>query len=154
MAEHILYHTVKFHTVKFEIPQGWETEYLDEMQGLLVLCPDFEGDWQANLFFELRKDEVFRDLPECVKELESNLKIQKTGFQLIAMDTHLHGTGFPYGMIEYNAASEGVRLHEQHLLVPLRVRDFLFVLFSSAESKWTQYRPVFEHVLGSLRITG
>lgn len=139
----------QFAGVAFVAPPGWSSERLEG--GLLLLAPEIEAGWQANLFLELREDEEARSLEEGMADLVPNLEARKQHFQEISRRIERQPGGLRFGRIKYTCANQGTALTEWEVIIPLEGRKRLFVLASSASARWSRYQPAFQQFIESLR---
>jgi hypothetical protein len=142
----------KLGAFEFVVPTGWTKE--NAGGGLLLMAPDIENNWQANLFLELREDADGRTLEQGLADLIPNLKNRNKQFHEVSRKVEKHSGGFQMGKIEYTCADQGTTLTEWEIIVEVDSRKRLFVLASSASGSWTKYQPVFQSFVGSLRESG
>jgi len=134
----------------FEYPSSWSAEAVPNMNGLLVMCPVVEADWQANVFFELRMDPDNRSVSKVLEDLIPNLAKQKTGFKLVTSSVTTHSSGLQSGRIEYTHNSNGTELNDCETIILLEKGNLLFVLTSTASSVKRKYQPTLQKIVDSV----
>lgn len=140
--------------VRFESPIGWSSERVAENNGLLLMAPVIEDQWQTNAFFEVRSDlnNQARNLTQVLDDLIPNLKTQKSKFALKEKEVLSHANNFQYGRIWYTAEKEETPLEEWEIVVPLGNGKYLFALMSAAQSEWPEYEAEFIKIIDSIRV--
>ena len=136
----------------FQAPAGWEV--INEAGGTLVVCPDVEMDWTANMHFEMRKDRGDRTLPQMIEDLAGNLPSHKSQFQLLASGVAELPDGGACGFVEYVHRDGALVLRDRETLIPLKPPAVLFVLSSTADALAAKYTPIFEAAINSLQLPG
>ena len=102
----------------YDIPDGWSSETLGDPEGELLLAPEEEAGWQANIFVEGREDPEGRDLESALDDLIPNLSACKEEFQLSAKNILRNGHGTRIGVIEFFHAASGIPIVEWELVIP------------------------------------
>lgn len=139
-----------FEGMDFVPPAGWSRELVDA--GLLFVAPEIEGNWQGNLFLEVREDSEGRSLEQSLADIVPNLRTAKQHFQEVSRQIESRPSGLRLGRIEYTCTYEGIGLTQWEVLVELDGKKRLFVLASSTTAHWDKYLPVFQSLIGSLRV--
>ena len=142
----------KFGAFEFELPDRWTKE--DAAGGLLLMAPEIENDWQANLFLEFRKDAGGRTLEQALADVVPNLKDRKKQFREVSRKVERHSGGFQVATLEYTCTDQGTALTEWEIVIEADGKRRLFVLASSASASWAKYQPVFQKFVGSLKKSG
>jgi hypothetical protein len=142
----------EFGAFEFVLPNGWTKE--NALGGLLLMAPDIENNWQANLFLEFRDDPDGRTVEQTLADVVPNLKDRKKLFREVSRKVEKHSGGFQIATLEFTCADEGAALTEWEIVIRADSKRQLFVLASSASASWARYRPVFQRFVGSLRKTG
>ena len=138
--------------IKAELPEGWTRQKMLEGTVLVLLAPREEAGWQANVFFELRRDQDGRSLEKMADDLLANLKKRKRGFELKTRQTITHRNGRSACVIEYAHNQQGLALREREMVMPLADGLVLFATASGAEAVWGKQEPVFERIFGSITV--
>ncbi|MCA9029946.1 MAG: hypothetical protein KDA69_21270 [Planctomycetaceae bacterium] len=134
-----------FSQLRYDVPYGWSGEVLDteDGAGILLLAPDIEANWQANIFVEVRVDLEHRKLADSLDDLVPNLRANKPDFRLISTDIFWNRNEVEIGRIEYSGDSEGTALTEWELVIPFDSEFKFFIMASAATECWPKYRHVF-----------
>ena len=135
----------------YERPPGWSEE--TAQGGTLLLAPDFEQDWQANIFIETRKDELSRDLQTAMRDHLASLRQQKKITKVLGTNVVTLSHGVTGAVIQYTHESDGMILREREVLVPLENGIVGFVLTSTVETLASKYDPIFDRFLATLRLS-
>jgi hypothetical protein len=135
----------------FQHPPTWLVEVIPDVNGILVMCPTIEADWQANAFFELRSDSGNRSVAKMLEDLVLNLKKEKSGFALLSSDVFTHPSGLQAGRIEYTHNSDGTKLYDCETVIVIEDNNILFVLTSTASSVKQKYDPIFLKMVDSIK---
>jgi hypothetical protein len=138
----------RFFGLEFAVPTGWTAEQASG--GLLLMAPQVEDGWQANVFLEKRVDQDKRSLEQALDELATNLKARKVGFVESNRKVDMLPSRLEYGLLEYSCTQQGTLLSEWEVIVILPSGERLFVLASSPSSRWNKYQPLFRSLLDSL----
>jgi len=144
-------YTVSQGGYSFEYPPTWSVEAIPDANGLLVMCPTVEADWQANVFFELRSDPGNRPVGKMLEDLIPNLKKEKTGFVLVSLTVMKHPSGLEAGRIDYTHSSDATGLNDSETVIVLEENKLLFVLTSTASSVKHKYAPTLLKIVDSIR---
>jgi hypothetical protein len=142
-------HISRFAGLEFAVPPGWSRN--EASGGLLLLAPQIEDNWQANIFLEARLDREMRSLEQAFIDLVPNLTARKTQFVELGRKTDRLPGGFECGILEYSCAQQGAALREWQVIVVLPGGKRLFILASSPASRWDKYRPLFKSMLDSFK---
>lgn len=134
--------------VGFSAPPGWSVEPIN--QGVLLMAPLPERNWQANIFVEPRIDHENRPLENALDDLVPNLKARKAGFKEIARTLKKTRSGLTYAVLEYSHHSQGANLREWEVVVGLPGTTRVFVMCSSEESLVGKYQSVFDGFLEAM----
>lgn len=134
--------------VAFSAPPGWSVEPINE--GVLLMAPLPEKNWQANIFVEPRTDNENRALDKALDDLVPNLKAQKAGFKELGRSLKKTRSGLSYSVLEYSHHSQGSQLREWEAVVGLRGTTRVFVMCSSEESLVGKYQPLFSAFLEAM----
>lgn len=143
-----------FAYLDYQVPPEWSGEILEEAPGILLLAPEPEADWQANIFVELRTDKEGRELSAALDDLNSNLQTHKPGFRLHDKQVLTNRAGVQMGRVEYSAESEGTPLTEWELAIPFYDDQWFFILASAASDCWPKYRALFSDFVDSIVVRG
>ncbi|ABW31005.1 hypothetical protein AM1_6073 [Acaryochloris marina MBIC11017] len=144
--------TVKYKDINFQIPSSWQSEALNDVDGLLVINSVSEEAWQANVFFEFRRDSENRSLKQSLSDLSRSLKEQKKNFQRILADEFELDNGINVGRLEYTHQIDHIQLHSWELIFRLNGRTRLFVAASAESSLWERDRQVFDKIIQSINV--
>lgn len=133
-----------------DIPQGWSADRAKG--GTLIVCPDIEGNWQANVFVEVRTDPEARPLEQAVDSLIENAPKRHQGFQLVDKVLFQNGN-HPYATVTYTKQEKatGLSLTNSEMVIKDAGNKYVFVLSSSASSVAKKYRPYFEVIQKSIQ---
>lgn len=142
----------KFGAFEFVLPDGWTKE--TAAGGVLLMAPDIENNWQANLFLEFRHDPEERTVEQMLTEVVPNLKDRKKQFREVSRKAEKHPEGFQMATLEYTCVDQGTQLTEWEIVIEVESKKRLFVLASSASASWAKYQPVFQRFVGSLKKSG
>lgn len=134
----------------FQYPSEWSVEYVPELNGILVMCPDIEVDWQANIFFEIRRDDENRSPNEALEDLLPNVKAHKRDFRLIGRGVARAPTGLEKAWLEYTHVFDGTVLSETETLVFLESDKVLFATRSTALQVDAKYQPTLKRIVDSI----
>ena len=137
--------------VTFSAPANWSKENL-EGGVLLLMAPNAEAGWQANVSFESRRDLDRRDLPQMLQALIPNIQRAKTNVEIVESGVRDHPAGFRYGFILYRHSNQGVALLDREIVIPLGRDGVLFVLTSTAQAVASKYEPIFASLVDSIRL--
>lgn len=136
----------------FRHPVGWSVEPLNN--GVLLMAPDQEADWQANLYFEPGSDPEARSMADALNDYSASLQTAKADFKLIRIDSLTTDT-LSAGRIVYRHTDSGTPLIGWELIVPPpNGNNRLFITAATAESLQDKYLPVFEAVVKSVNFNG
>ena len=141
----------KFSDFEFGVPDGWTRENVGG--GLLLMAPDIENNWQANLFLEIRDDPEGRTLELALADLATNLEARKEQFHEVSRKIVKHSGGFNMGILEYTWVEQGSALTELEIIIEAGSTKRFFVLASSASASWAKYQPMFQRFIESLKKT-
>jgi len=142
----------KFGAFEFVLPNGWTKE--NASGGLLLMAPEIENNWQANLFLECRDDPEGRPMEQALADVVPNLKDRKKQFREVSRKVEKHLGGFQTAILEYTCADQGTALTEWEIVIDAGDKKRLFVLASSATASWAKYQPVFQRFVESLKKSG
>ncbi len=140
--------TVSVAGIKFSVPQGWSKEEVSG--GVLLLAPDQENNWQANIFIELRVDREHRPLDKAISDLAPNIKSRKAKYAELNRGVRSLPNGISYGILEYSHDHQGTRLIDAEAIVENNGASRVMVLLSSEAGLIGKYKPVFLDFLGSM----
>lgn len=135
----------------YECPPGWSEEAVQG--GTLLLAPDPEQDWQANIFIETRKDELSRDLQTAMLDHLESLRQTKKITKVLGTNVATLSHGVTGAVIQYLHESDGMVLREREVMVPLDGGVVAFVLTSTIETLASKYDPIFDRFLSTLRLS-
>jgi hypothetical protein len=135
----------------YERPAGWSEESAGG--GTLLLAPDLEQDWQANIFIETRKDELSRDLQTAMRDHVASLRQTKKITKVLRTEVVALESGPMAAVIQYVHDSDGMALQEREVMVPMGDGAVVFVLTSTLEALASEYDRVFDRFLASLRFS-
>ncbi|MBN1674390.1 MAG: hypothetical protein JXR37_25305 [Kiritimatiellae bacterium] len=138
--------------IGFSYPDGWELDEFVSAHGILLLCPDFNSDWQANVFFNVQRDSSDTPLEERLDEHEARLRAARTGFTLHQKQVATHPNGFTLGSLQFTHAHDAIPLSETFVLLRLRGRRNLIVTACTTEAARPQHQPLFDQIIRSLEI--
>jgi len=142
-----------FNGLNIPYPRDWSARELSLLNGLLIVCPTTESDWQANVFVELRSEGRGKATSDLVDSRIKELKERKRNFKLVDQRVSQHPRGFECGVIDYTCDDVGgAHLTEHQVIVRLPDERRLYLLFSTADSNKQKYEPIFEQMLDALRI--
>ena len=144
--------TVRYQNISVQIPSSWQSEMLNDGEGLLVLNPIPEKDWQANVFFEFRTDSENRTLQQSLNDLSETFKEEKKNFRRIFADEFELDNGFNVGRLEYTHQIDQIQLHSWELIIRFSGETRLFVAASAESSLWERDRQVFERLIQSIEV--
>lgn len=136
--------------ISFTAPTGWSVEDLAQERGVLLMAPNEEAGWQANIFLELRDDAETRSLDRALADLSVSLEGRKTKYKELRRSTKHSAKGLEFGLLEYSHEESGATLVEREAIFPLRGKSRLFVLTSTAKSVEGKYTPIFDTFLNSV----
>jgi hypothetical protein len=139
----------RFAGVELVVPSGWTSEQVG--QGLLIMAPEIEAEWQANLLLEVRQDGEARSLEQALADLVPSLTARKQQFRESSRGVESSRSGLRYGRLQYTCAAQRTKLTEWEIVIELEENKRLFVLASSATAVWGKYKPVFHSFVESLR---
>jgi hypothetical protein len=142
----------KFGDFEYALPNGWTKE--NAGGGQLLMAPDIENHWQANLFLEYRDDPEGRPLKQTLADAVPNLKDRKKQFREVSRKVEERAGGFQIATLEYTCADQGTALTEWEIVIDAGNKKRLFVLASSATASWAKYQPVFQKFVESLNKSG
>jgi hypothetical protein len=142
----------KFGDFEYAIPNGWTREKVGD--GQLLMAPDIENNWQANLFLEYRDDPEGRSLEKALADVVPNLKDRKKQFREAGRKVEKHAGGFQVGTLEYTCVDQGTALTEWEIVIDAGNKKRFFVLASSATASWAKYQTVFQKFVESLKKSG
>ena len=126
-----------FGPFEFVLPKGWTKE--NAAGGLLLMAPEIENNWQANLFLEFRDDPEERTVEQALADVVPNLRDRKKRFREVSRKAEMHPGGFQIATSEYTCADEGAALTEWEIVIRADTKKRLFVLASSASASWAKY---------------
>jgi hypothetical protein len=135
----------------YERPAGWSEESAEG--GTLLLAPDLEQDWQANIFVETRKDELSRDLQTAMRDHLASLHQAKKITKVLRTEVVTLESGPMAAVIQYVHDSDGMALQEREVMVPMGDGAVAFVLTSTVDSLASKYDRLFDRFLASLRFS-
>ena len=141
----------RFGDLKLAYPAAWEVEILSDLNGLLLVDPQIENDWQASISLELRRDEQGRSLEVAMADLCKAQRKEQAGFHLRRKEVKEHAAGGPLGLIEFDSLVDGMPLTQLIAVLPTSDRVRLFVNATAEQSLWEKYEPVFDAVMSSIR---
>ena len=141
-----------FGRIHYDVPAQWSGEIIEDAPGILLLAPEVEANWQANIFVEVRKAAQHRDLADSIDDLIPKLRLEKTSFRLIQKDLTRNRNGAQIGRIEYAAESDGTALTEWELVIPFSKDQQFFILASAPTECWSKYENVFREFVESVVI--
>jgi hypothetical protein len=90
-----------FNGLNIPYPRDWSARELSLLNGLLIVCPTTESDWQANVFVELRSEGRGKATSDLVDSRIKELKERKRNFKLSDQRVSQHPRGFECGVIDY-----------------------------------------------------
>lgn len=134
--------------VSFSVPQGWSVEQISG--GVLLMAPDQENNWQANIFIESRADRERRPLKKALSDLAPNIKSRKSQYSELNREYQTLSNGISYGILEYSHEDHGTRLIDAEAIVENGGASRVMVLLSSEAGLISKYKPVFSAFLGSM----
>ncbi len=79
--------------VKAELPKSWTRHKVLDDTALLLLAPEEENGWQANVAIQLDRDKDRRTLEKMVNDLLLNMKKHTNRFELKSKQFVTHGSG-------------------------------------------------------------
>ena len=138
----------KFGAFEFMLPDSWMKE--NAGGGMLLMAPNIENNWQANLFLEFRDDTEGRTVDQALADVVANLKDRKKQFREVSRNVEKHSGGFQIGSLEYTCADQVTPLTEWEIVIEASKKKRLFILASSASASWAKYQPVFQRFIASL----
>jgi hypothetical protein len=141
----------RFGDLQLAHPATWEVEILNDTNGLLLMDPRVEMDWQASILLELRRDEQDRPLDVAMTDLCAAQQEEHVGFDLRRQELREHPTGQSYWLLEFDSLTDGMPLTQRLILLATSGRGRLFVTAASERSLWPKYEPVFDAVMNSIR---
>ncbi len=136
----------------FSYPQNWSVEHIAQMNGFLLMAPNQEENWQANMFFEIRVDRENRTIEKAVNDLIPNLRSRKSDFKLVRVSDITLQNGHIAKRIEYTHKKPGVALTEWEVLIPMSDNKLLFVIAATATQLKGRYQPSFMAVINSVEV--
>lgn len=140
--------------IHFSYPSGWVVEEVPDMNGVLVMNPAIEKNWQANVFFEVSEDLAGRELESALSDLVRGLTRTKTTFRMRNQEVLVHETGKRIGRLEYSNIQMNTPLVSWEVIVPMSGQKNLFITATSEASLWPKYQQTFSRILGSLELPG
>jgi hypothetical protein len=135
----------------YERPAGWSEETVQG--GTLLLAPELEQDWQANIFIETLKDELSRDLETAMQDHLASVKQAKKITKVLVTKVVTLSHGVTGAVIQYLHESDGMVLRDREVMVPLGGDAVGFVLTSTVETLAPKYDPIFDRFLSTLRLS-
>jgi hypothetical protein len=141
----------RFGDLQLAYPATWEAEHFSDMNRLLLVDPQIEMDWQANVLLELLRDDERRPLEVAMADLCEAQEEEHAGFHLRRQEIREHITGGPFGLIEFDSLTDGMALTQWLAILATSGSERLFVTATSERSLWTKYEPLFEAVVSSIR---
>ncbi len=141
----------RFGDLQLAYPATWEVEILSDTNGLLLVDPQIENDWQASVSLELRRDEEGRSLDVAMADLCAAQREEHAGFHLRRQELREHASGNPFGLIEFDSLTDGMPLTQWLIVLATAGRERLFVTAASERTLWKKYEPVFDAVMSSIR---
>jgi hypothetical protein len=140
--------------LQFAYPGDWSIEELSEENSLLLMSPTQEGNWQTNVYLEVRTNlDPGQPIVVRLAVLVQNLSKQKKGFSLASSRSFSHASGRPASELVYTHSSQGVPLTERELIVWLPDNRVLFVTSSVLTSLEAKYQGQIDLILESIRFT-
>lgn len=136
----------------FSYPETWIVEQVPDMNGVLLIAPYEEANWQANMFFEIVIDSKNRGLTRFVAETIPHIRERKKNFRLLRSYEAELPTGARAGIFEYTHFFDA-ELIEWEAMVEIEEDSYLMILASTATVVQDKYQPVFESVLNSIEIS-
>lgn len=140
-----------FERIGFVPPNEWDVESLGGSDRIF-LAPEIEGDWQANIFVEVRRDDRSRSLADGLKDHIPNLQREHMDFVLHSSDASKNSHAVEFARIEYTNDSDGFMLRQWEMIFRLDGENRLFVQAASLDELWSKYEPVFQQFVDSLSI--
>ncbi len=134
--------------VSFAVPTGWSSEHISG--GILLLAPQAEKGWQANIFLEHVTDRANRSLDQILTDLIPNLAARKPGFKELGHSVEHHPTGLELASVEYLNQSENTALREREIMIELPGSERLFIVLSSEAGLFSKYQAAFADFLASM----
>lgn len=134
----------------FSYPSTWAVEAVPEMNGVLLLAPDIEHDWQANMFFEWGLRHPSHSAERMLSDLATEISTRKPDYVYRSSGITTLGSGLEAGVLEYDHTNEGTPLIDREVLIPARDARMLFVTASTAKAAARKYQPIFDRVLNSV----
>ncbi|MBW2275524.1 MAG: hypothetical protein JRG96_19865 [Deltaproteobacteria bacterium] len=141
----------RFGELQLAYPATWEAELISDMNGLLLVDPQIEQDWQASVFLELLRDDEDRPIDVAMADLLEAQQEEHAGFHLRRRELREHVSGHPFGLIEFDSLTDGMPLTQWLAVLATSGRERLFVTAASERSLWAKYEPVFDAVMSSIR---
>lgn len=132
--------------VSFDRPKDWKAEPSADADGLVVRAPD------ADLIVRVRPDPEGQDVAVALDEAATDLSNRKADFKLKGKRVEDHPNGFKYGRIDYTNTNEGVPFTQWEVIVPVDKNTRAFVQAVAATDAWDKVEPVFDQVLGSIKV--
>ena len=140
----------QFAGIDFILPPGWTAQ--GQSDGLLLLAPDVENDWQANVFLELLRDRERRNLEQALNDLVPNLKSRKNQFRESSREMRTLPSGLRCATLEYTQTYQGTALTDQETIIEFDGDARFFVYTSTATSLRAKYQPIFRSLVDSLHV--
>ncbi|OPZ87153.1 MAG: hypothetical protein BWY74_03464 [Firmicutes bacterium ADurb.Bin419] len=137
--------------IKFKYPFYWSVEDIKEQNIILLMSPDIEKDWQANIFIEINSDLEKRTIDKQMDNLIQNLSETKKKFSLEDRKIITTKTGLPAGCFIYTHGQD-VALKEMEYLIQLGNNEVLFATASIEQSLWEKYLTKINLVFDSIEL--
>jgi hypothetical protein len=139
----------KLGEVEFSVPDTWTKEVVGN--GILLMAPNTENNWQANLFLEFREDSEGRTLEQGLADLVANLSRRKKQFREVSRKVETNANGLSIAHVTYTCVVQQTALTHWEIIAQIDSKKRFFVLASSASTSLENYQPVFERFISSLR---
>jgi hypothetical protein len=134
--------------VSFAVPKGWSSQRISG--GILLLAPQTERGWQANIFLQHVTDRENRSPDRAITDLIPSLAARKQGFKELARSVERHPAGLQFAFVEYLNQSENTSLREREIVIALSGSERLFIVLSSEVDLFGKYQATFSGFLESM----
>ena len=147
-AQYGLYRDQK-RNIQFQYPKNWTVEEVEEQNVLLIMAPEIEENWQANVFIELRENPDKKPIDEQLDSLILNLKSNKKEMVMKNREILKTRTGIQAGVIVFEHNPE-LKLFEKEYLLLFGDSRVVFATGSAVSSLWSKYQKQIDGILESI----
>jgi hypothetical protein len=142
----------EFCGVRFGAPADWSVETIPDMNGVLLMSPDQECDFPANLWLELNRDPERRPLEQALDEYAASLAGAKSDFVLRSKSCLEHPSGRTMGLVKYTSVQDGIPVTQWEVMLPLSGNGVLFVQASVQSDLFPRYEGLFHAMIRAIEL--